>query len=445
MNKRIRRSLVSLVMLALILASAACAQPAPTAAPTSQPAAATQAPAPAQPTAAAQPTATPQPARRPATLTMWVYLTDPELAALNSVLEGWKAKTGDTVTVVNYPYFEMLTKVEVAFPAGEGPDLLEAPHTNTGVWGKAGLIAPFPEGALSAAERAQYQPSALQAFTFNGKLYGIPQTADTVVLMYNKKLLPKPPETMEELIERAKALTKDGTYGFLVLDNNMWFGWPFVSGYGAYIFGTTGQGYNPKDIGVATKGAADGLSYLLKLRNEHKLIPADLDWNVLTGKFTEGKVGAIVMNPNQYPVYKQAGVDVGMAVLPKLPNGEMPHPPLNVHGWAINGYSKKQQAAAELAVYLGANLPVPLFKAAVGDIPVRLDAAKDPAIASNADASAAAEQIRFAQPVPNIPEMAQVWAPLNSAFELAAKGAKTPAQALQEAADAISKAIAGQQ
>jgi arabinogalactan oligomer/maltooligosaccharide transport system substrate-binding protein len=434
-----------LALLTLSLVLAACAQPAPTVAPTSQPIAATQAPAPAEPTAAPKPTATPKPSREPAALTMWVYLTDPELAALNSVLEGWKAKTGDTVTVVNYPYFDMLNKVEVAFPAGEGPDLLEAPHTNTGVWGKAGLIAPFPEGVLSAEERAQYQPSALQAFTFGGKLYGIPQIPDTVVLMYNKALLPEPPKTMDELIEKAKALTKDGTYGFLVLDNNMWFGWPFVGGYGGYIFGATSNGYDAKDIGLASKGAADGLSYLLKLRNEYKLIPADLDWNVLTGKFTEGKVAAIVMNPNQYSVYKQAKVDVGMAVLPKLPNGEMPRPLLNVHGWAINGYSKKQQAAAELAVYLGANLPVPLFKAGAGNIPVRLDAAKDPAIASNADAAAAAQQVGFAQAVPNIPEMAQVWAPADSAFQLAAKGDKTPMQALQEAADAIGKAIASQQ
>ncbi|MDI7277242.1 MAG: extracellular solute-binding protein [Anaerolineae bacterium] len=439
MDKRMQVLLAVLMLAVLALAPAACAKPAPTATPpppTPRPA--------EQPTAAPEPTAVPVPAREPQELTMWVYMTDADLAALNEVLAGWKEETGDTVTVVNYPYFDLLNKVEVAFPAGEGPDVCEIPHTNTGVWSEAGLIAPIDE-AMGAEDRASYHESALQGFTFGGRLYGVPLIADTVVLMYNRALIPEPPDTMEELIEVAKGLTQEGQYGFLLLDNNMWFGWLFVGGYGGYIFGAGPAGFDPEDMGVANEGAIQGMEYMLKLRNEHKLIPTDLDWNLLTGKFTEGKVGAIVMNANQYSVYKQAGVDVGMAVLPELPNGEMPQPLLTVHGFAVNAYSQKKQAAAELAAYLGAHLPVPLFKAGVGNVPVRVDVLEDPAFAQDPDAMAAVQQVGYAQPVPGIAEMAQVWVPVNSAFELAAKGDKTPAQALKEAEEAVRTAIAGQE
>ncbi len=439
MDKRKHVWLVALILAVLVIAPVGCAQPAPTAtppAPTSEPA--------EQPTATSEPTAVPQPAREPTELTMWVYMSDADLAALNEVLAAWKEKTGDSVTVVNYPYFDLLNKVEVAFPAGEGPDICEIPHTNTGVWSQAGLIASIDE-AMPAEERGQYQESALQSLSFEGKLYGVPLIADTCVLMYNKALIPEPPETMEGLIEVGKSLAKNGQYGFLLLDNNMWFGWCFVGGYGGYIFGSGPEGFDPSDLGIANEGAVQGLEYLLTLRNEHKLIPPDLDWNLLTGKFTEGKVGAIVMNANQYPVYKQAGVDVGMAVLPKLPNGEMPRPLLHIHGLAVNAYSQKKQAAAELAVYLGANLPLPLFKAGIGNVPVRLDVLKDPALADNPDALAAAQQVSYSQAIPGIAEMAQVWVPANSAFELAAKGDMAPAQALKEAEEAIRKAIAGQE
>jgi arabinogalactan oligomer/maltooligosaccharide transport system substrate-binding protein len=397
-------------------------------------------------TPAGNPTESPAGSQRsPESLIVWVYMKDTELAALQTVVNAYQSKTGDTVTVINFPYFEMLSKVEIAFPAGEGPDLVEFPHTDAGVWSQAGLIVPFPTGALSDNERSLYQASALDAFTTDGQLYGIPQIADTVVLMYNKALVTKPPETMGELVSMAHQLTRDDIYGFLVLDNNMWFSWCFISGYGGYIFGQQNGAYNPDDIGVFSKDTADGMNYLMTFRNQEGLIPSDLDWNIITGKFTEGKVAMMLMNANQAGIYQAAGVDVGIAVIPRLPNGEMPHPLLNVHGWGLNAYSTKQQAASELAVYLGAHLPVPLFQAGSGNIPVRNDVLTDPIIANNPDATAAVQQVQYAQPVPNIPEMSLVWTPLNNAFDLVASGKKTTAQALLEATQAIRDAIAGQQ
>lgn len=392
-----------------------------------------------------QPAATTNSASAPQNLTVWVSMSDAELATMQTVTEDWESQSGNTVEIINIPYFELMSKVETTFPAGEGPDLVEYPHTDVGIWSQAGLIAPYPDSALSESERANYQASALEAFTSEGRLYGIPQIADTVVLMYNKALVTKPPETMEELITMAKQLTRDDIYGFLVLDDNMWFSWGFVSGYGGYIFGKQGDTYDPEDLGIFSKDTANGMDYLMTLRNEHGLIPSDLNWNVITGKFTEGKVAMMLMNANQAGIYQKAGVDVGIAVIPRLPNGEMPHPLENVQGWGLNAYSDKQAAAADLAVFLGANLPVPLFQTSQGNIPVRSDVLSDPIIAGNPDAVAAVKQVEYAQPVPNIPEMSLAWTPLNNAFILVATGQKTTAQALMEAQQALKDAIAGQQ
>lgn len=392
----------------------------------------------------AQPTAEPT-ERPPVDLTVWVYKMDDEevLNTFEEVVNEWAEIRGDTVKVVNYPYFELLGKVEIAFPAGEGPDLFEMPHTDVGVWGQAGLIAPLPEGVVTEAERELYQPSALEAFTYDGQLYGIPQIADLVLLLYNKELISEPPQTMEELIETAKELTDGDTYGFMMLDNNMWYSWEFLSGYGAYIFGKDAEGaYNTKDIGLFNPGAIEGMEYLKTLRYEHKLIPEDIDYNILNGTFSEGRCAMIIQNANQAPVFRKAGVDVGVAVIPELPNGEMPLPLLTVHGWAVNGFSDKKQAAAELAAYLGANLPVPHFEVAPGDVPVRVDALENPVIAENPDAISMIQQVKYSQPVPNIPEMGFVWVPANNAFELVIKGEMTSEQALYEAEQAIKSSMA---
>jgi len=384
--------------------------------------------------------------RNPEELTLWVYFSsDEEMAVLESVVSEWEAQTGDQVEVIQYPYFEMLSKVEVSFPAGKGPDLIEYPHTNAGVWSQAHLIAPFPKGVLSETEAANYQTSALSAFTTDGQLYGIPQISDMVVLMYNKDLVTTPPTTMEELKIMAHELTTDNIYGFLMLDNNMWFGWGFISGYGGYIFGEKDGIYNPNDIGIFSKNTADGLDYLMTFRKIEKLIPSDVDWNVLTGMFTEGKVAMMFMNANQAGIYEEAGIRVGMAVMPQLPNGQMPAPLMNLHGWGLNAYSKKQQAAAELAVFLGAKLPVPLFQASAGNIPVRKDVMSDPVIANDPNANATAQQVEFGQPVPNIPEMGLAWTPIDNAFKLVATGEINTAQALMEAAQALREAIASQE
>jgi arabinogalactan oligomer / maltooligosaccharide transport system substrate-binding protein len=381
----------------------------------------------------------------PQNLTMWVYMSDAELATVNSVVDSWEKKTGNQVEVVNYPYFEMLSKVEIAFPGGEGPDLFEFPHTDTGVWAQAGLIAPFPADALTEDERANYLASAIDAFTYNSQLYGIPEIADTVVLMYNKALISTPPATMDELVQAAGQLTKGDIYGFLVLDDNMWFSWPFISGYGGYIFGKQAGNYNIGDLGIFTKKTSDAMDYLMTFRNQDKLIPKDLNWSVITGKFTEGKVAMMLMNASQAGIYEKAGVDVGIGVIPTLPNGATPEPLLNVHGWGLNAYSKSQAASADLALYLGANLPIPLYKVSSGNIPVRSDVLSDPVIADDPDAVAAVKQVENSQPVPNVPEMSLVWTPLDNAFKLVASGEETPAQALLEATQAIKDAIAGQE
>lgn len=377
---------------------------------------------------------------------LWTYLsTQQEMETLQNVVDTWAAETGNTVEVIQYPYFEMLGKVETTFPAGEGPDLFEYPHTNVGIWSEAGLIAPLPDNALSEEELANYQISGLNAFTTANTLYGIPQIADTVIMLYNKALVSDPPETMEELVIMAHQLTTDDIYGFLLLDDNVWFSWGFISGYGGYIFGEQEGSYNPNDIGVFSKNTADGMDYLMTLRNEEGLIPTDLDWNVITGKFTEGKVAMMFMNANQASIYEEAGIDVGIAVLPQLPNGEMPHPMINFHGWGINPYSQKQEAAAQLAVYLGANLPVSLFEASNGNIPVRSDVLTDPLIANNPDAIAAVQQVGYGQPVPNISEMSLAWTPLDNAFKLVARGEESTVQALMEASEAIRQAIENQE
>jgi multiple sugar transport system substrate-binding protein len=65
--------------------------------------------------------------------------------------------------------------------------------------------------------RNDFNKSLLAAQTVDGKLYGIPQSIDTQVLFYRKSFLQEagvqPPQTLDELVDAARKLSKDGIKG----------------------------------------------------------------------------------------------------------------------------------------------------------------------------------------------------------------------------------------
>jgi multiple sugar transport system substrate-binding protein len=69
-----------------------------------------------------------------------------------------------------------------------------------------------------APVKGDFSPAVLAAQTVEGKVYGIPQAIDTQVLFYRKSLLQaagvQPPQTVDELIDAAAKLSKDGVKGF---------------------------------------------------------------------------------------------------------------------------------------------------------------------------------------------------------------------------------------
>ncbi|MGE5630609.1 MAG: ABC transporter substrate-binding protein [Caulobacteraceae bacterium] len=88
------------------------------------------------------------------------------------------------------------------------------------VWGQPSFFNPVMEAGyaaeLNAADFADYQffNGALDGFSLNGKLYGLPRNTDYMILYYNKALFEnngvKVPETFEDVIAAAKAFRAKG-------------------------------------------------------------------------------------------------------------------------------------------------------------------------------------------------------------------------------------------
>ncbi|HYE82085.1 MAG TPA: extracellular solute-binding protein [Clostridia bacterium] len=100
------------------------------------------------------------------------------------------------------------------------------------VWGQPSFFNPVMEAGyaaeLNAADFADYEffNGALDGFSLNGKLYGLPRNTDYMVLYYNKALFEsngvKVPETFEEVITAAKAFRAKGIAPIAMNGKDKW-------------------------------------------------------------------------------------------------------------------------------------------------------------------------------------------------------------------------------
>ena len=133
-----------------------------------------------------------------------------------------------------------------------------------------------------------FEPSLLDAFRSDGKLYGLPKDYSTVALFYNPAMLAEegisdPPTNWAELLDYARRLTKDtdgdgvtDVYGFGVVDS-VEFVLPFVWQNGGELVGEDGT------VQFDNERAIEAIRFLKQLRDEGlAAAPTDVgaSWNM---------------------------------------------------------------------------------------------------------------------------------------------------------------------
>lgn len=359
-----------------------------------------------------------------------------ESPVLQRLITQWSKETGIEVTIVDVPYIAQHEKLALDGPAGRGPDVFTTPHDQLGKLVLPGLVSPITvnEQALKA-----FPSGILEAVSYGGELYGLPRSAEGVALVYNKDLLPEIPETMDELISWARTLP-EGVYGFLYEVNNVFMSWGFFSGYDAYVFGQTEQGYDVLDLGLDRPEAVRALEFLVDLATSG-LIPPGTDYGVANSLFLEGKVGATINGSWALGDYRQAGLNYGIGLIPPLQDGGTHRTWVTVGGWWVSAFSQKQEQAIQLIEFLASEQVVVELFEEVGTVPAHLGALEHPVVKSDPDLQGFARQSSLGSPTPNVPEMVAVWGPFMDAVKLAINGDATPQVALTLAVSDLRETI----
>lgn len=370
-----------------------------------------------------------------------IWCDETRAPVLEEAGKDFTALYGVPVEVQEVGFGDIRGKLTTAAPVGEGADLIIGPHDWIGELIENGLLEPI---SLFGELRSKFVPVSLDAFTYGGKLYGLPYATESVALFYNKDLVPEPPATFEELITIAKGLTnrEEGRYGFLIQTPDPYHLFPLLSATGGYVFGENPDGTtNPLDIGLANEGSIRGANLLLRLIEEGIEVPG-ADYQTVTGLFNEGKLGMMIAGPWTLGGIKEAGINYGITKIPTI-DGQVAKPFVGVQGFMISAFSENKLLARTFLTEFIATKDVmlKLYERATRP-PAFLPALEE--VSTNPDIQGIAISAADGIPMPKIPEMASVWGAWSDAIELIVNQKLEPDQAMKNAAEQIKKTIMGE-
>jgi multiple sugar transport system substrate-binding protein len=146
------------------------------------------------------------------------------LKILDEDIQGFeKEHPGIKVNLVNIPWSDIFTKWQTGIQSGNVPDASFASAAFGATLNAQGALEPVDDVINEMGGESAFAPSAksfVELCKQNGSFYDLPYVHNCVVLWYKKDLLQKAglsvPQTWEELLAAAKALTKEGVYGILM-------------------------------------------------------------------------------------------------------------------------------------------------------------------------------------------------------------------------------------
>jgi maltose-binding protein MalE len=319
----------------------------------------------------------------------------------------------------------------VAAIAGQGPDLVYGPSDQVGPFQVMGIIQPL-EGLFDTSWLRSFNPKALT--WFKGHLYQVAdKLGNHLALVYNKKFVQHPPETDEELIALGQSLTVDTNgdgaidrYGLVWNYTEPYFFIPFMSGFGGWIMDDSGK---PTLNNV---GVIDGLKFIRDLRDKYKIIPAEADYNIADALFKDGKAAMIVNGDWSWSGYRKAGIDIGIAPLPRIvKTGLWCSPMVSPKGfsinWNVNGV-KLTLVEDVLRFLLSPENELETAKA-LTTMPTRIELYTDPFIENDEILRNSRIQIERGRPMPVVPELRAIWDAMRPSYQAVLGGVKTPEQA----------------
>jgi len=366
-------------------------------------------------------------------LVLWHAYRGEEKAALEAVVAQYNtasASKGVKVTTLAVPYDAFADRITAAVPRGKGPDVFIYAQDRLGGWIEAGNTVEPVDFFLDDATRGRFLKTTMDAMTYRGSVYGLPLNFKVITMIYNRKLVAKPPATSAELIATAKKLTQasTGRFGLAYWYADFYYHAILMNTFGGGVFDAQRQPTLNSPANVRS------LELMMKWFDKDKILPAEPSTALITALFNEGRA-AIVFSGPWFLGEIAKTIDYGLAPLPTLDEagGKPMRPWMTVEGVYVAAPSKHKDAAYDLAKYL-TDTPAARTLALRGrQTPSNLKVYDDPQVAADPKLQTFRKQVEVAVPMPNLAEMTMVWSPATTAMNTIVNKAATPKAAMDAA------------
>lgn len=331
-------------------------------------------------------------------------------------------------------------RVLTALQSGSAPDIIEVQHGWVNNYAQNNLVLPMDE---VIEEKEDFSPAAIANVSWDGKLWAIPYRMETHGFIYNKGMFKaagldpeKPPQTWDELIAAAAALSKDGKFGFAItgggeVGNTIFRSLPFIwmNGGGIVSDDLTTAIVNQPAAVEAVKFYTDfylnGSSPTSTLENDgtanRRLFIAEAVASYQSGQFDIGSIRK-----------ENANIDIGVGLLPH-PEGKTPASILGGWSYVVPKDSRNPEEAKLFLKFLNTSENQAFF---TDTFPVRLSAMgaerfKDPILVPFRD------MLQYARPAP----IHKAWVQITQAYFDGIQRILLKEQSVQEAMDQANEEI----
>ena len=367
------------------------------------------------------------PITEPVTITYWEQESDEGAVLLDELAAGFMAANRAVrVQRLHFLSSEQIREQFVALAlAGRGPELVRGANDLTAPLAGAGTVMPAG-GLYDAAFLDQYFPGALSAATISNTLWALPDNYGShLMLLYNKQLVQEVPADTRAWIAQLKTLSDpaSGQYGLVYNLNEPYWLIPWIGGFGGWPLD-----HNDRPD-LYTQAVIAALRFVHDLKYVQHVVPAAATYDSAAALFKAGKAAYIVDGQWSLGDYRSAGIELGIAPLPRVTEtGGYPAPLTAGKYWFFNSNSAgpRLDAAGRFVAFMTSAAAQQTWLERFGRLPSSQLAARQ--TSAEADPLLAAEilQLGKGRGIPPAPVMLCLLQAMRPGLENVMSGAASP-------------------
>ena len=311
----------------------------------------------------------------------WQYTYKARVEAIDKLIANFeKANPNITVKHTSFPYADYRKKVSIAISSGDGPDLVQLYYGWLNDYRDGGLIQPLPKDTFPHDEIESNFFKMVSSMKVDGDYWGLPTAVRSLALFYNNDLfseagLSGPPETLDQMVEYAKKLTKTdsaGNYiqvGFAVdtdgQDHHFWRE-VLIRHFGGQPYSNDGQ-----KVTYNTDAGAEALKYLTDFEKTHKT-GSNGFMNRGQDAFAAGKAGMVLDGSFRISKFnKTDGLNFSISELPGHNGTRYNFSSFWANALSTKAKGEKKEAAAKFLKYLTSEEAMQVWLDTVGELPAK--------------------------------------------------------------------------